>query len=166
MTVTSVHKDPEALTMTVHASFGAPIERVWQLWDDPRQLERWWGPPVYPATVAHHELRAGGTMSYFMTGPQGDQPHGWWRVLEVDAPKRLVFLNGFGDANGEPDPAMPTMTFRVELSAGTDGATSMTVEIEFPSLGAMTQVMSMGMEEGFTLAMSQIDAMLEEGATH
>jgi hypothetical protein len=28
------------------AEFDAPIERVWQLWADPRQLERWWGPPT------------------------------------------------------------------------------------------------------------------------
>ena len=55
MTVTAVRKDPEALTMTLDAEFDAPAERVWQLWADPRQLERWWGPPTYPATV--HDAR-------------------------------------------------------------------------------------------------------------
>ena len=50
MTVTAVRKDPQALTMTVEAEFAASPERVWQLWADPRQLERWWGPPTYPAT--------------------------------------------------------------------------------------------------------------------
>lgn len=48
MTVTSSHKDPDALTMTITAEFDAPVERVWQLWENPRQLERWWGPPSYP----------------------------------------------------------------------------------------------------------------------
>ena len=43
MTVTTVRKDPEALTMTLTAEFEASPERVWQLWADPRQLERWWG---------------------------------------------------------------------------------------------------------------------------
>ena len=51
MTVTAVRKDPQTLTMTLDAEFDAPPERVWQLWADPRQLERWWGPPTYPATV-------------------------------------------------------------------------------------------------------------------
>ena len=41
MTVTAVRKDPQALTMTIDAEFDAPPERVWQLWADPRQLERW-----------------------------------------------------------------------------------------------------------------------------
>ena len=58
MTVTNVHKDPEALTMTITAEFDAPVERVWQLWADPRQLERWWGPPTYPATVRRPRPRA------------------------------------------------------------------------------------------------------------
>ena len=46
MTVTAVRKDPEALTMTLTAEFDASPERVWELWADPRQLERWWGPPT------------------------------------------------------------------------------------------------------------------------
>ena len=46
MTVTDVRKDPQTLTMTVSAEFDVPIERAWQLWEDPRLLERWWGPPT------------------------------------------------------------------------------------------------------------------------
>ncbi len=57
MTVTDVRKDPHALTMTLTAEFDACAERVWQIWSDPRQLERWWGPPTYPATFVNHELR-------------------------------------------------------------------------------------------------------------
>jgi hypothetical protein len=55
MSVTNVHKDTEALTMTVTAEYDVAVERAWQLWNDPRQLERWWGPPTYPATVVEHD---------------------------------------------------------------------------------------------------------------
>lgn len=48
MTVTRVDKDYDRLTITFVADFDAPVERVWQLWADPRQLERWWGPPSMP----------------------------------------------------------------------------------------------------------------------
>ncbi len=41
MTVVSTHKDAEALTLTFVAEFDAGVERVWQVWQDPRQLERW-----------------------------------------------------------------------------------------------------------------------------
>ena len=67
MTVTSVRKDPEALTMIVTAELDATVERSWQLWADPRQLERWWGPPTYPATVVDHDLTTGGRVTYYMT---------------------------------------------------------------------------------------------------
>ena len=60
MPVTHVHKDPAKHTMTVTAEFAASVQRVWQIWADPRKLERWWGPPVYPATVVEHDLRPGG----------------------------------------------------------------------------------------------------------
>ena len=60
MPVTTVTKDPVALTMTVSTELDATPERVWQLWADPRQLERWWGPPGYPATFTTHDFRPGG----------------------------------------------------------------------------------------------------------
>ena len=86
MTVISVEKDAESLTMTIIAQFDAPTTRVWQVWQDPRQLERWWGPPTYPATVVGHDLTPGGSVTYFMTGPEGETHHGWWRVSAVEAP--------------------------------------------------------------------------------
>ena len=62
MTVTAVDKDPTTRTMRITAEFDAPVERVWQLWSDPRLLERWWGPPTYPATFDEHDLTPGGTI--------------------------------------------------------------------------------------------------------
>lgn len=89
MTVTSIEKDLDALTMTVNAEFDAAVERTWQLWSDPRQLERWWGPPTHPATVVDHDLAPGALVTYFMTGPDGARHHGWWRVVAVAAPHAL-----------------------------------------------------------------------------
>ncbi|MGH2477491.1 MAG: SRPBCC family protein, partial [Candidatus Limnocylindrales bacterium] len=89
MSVISVDKDFDSLTLTLVAEFDAPIERVWQLWADPRKLERWWGPPSYPATVESHDLTAGGEVTYFMAGPAGETSRGWWRVTSVDPPKSL-----------------------------------------------------------------------------
>src|SRR5215211_4452750 len=115
MTVTAVRKDPQALTMTVDAEFDASPERVWQLWADPRQLERWWGPPTYPATVEDHDLTSGGGVTYFMTGPDGEKYRGWWRVTAVNRPKSLEFVDGFADQDGKPNAEMPTSTVQVQL---------------------------------------------------
>jgi uncharacterized protein YndB with AHSA1/START domain len=160
MTVTSISGDTEARTMTFTAEFDAPAVRVWHLWEDPRLLERWWGPPTYPATFVDHDLRPGGRSSYYMTGPEGDRPRGWWRALSVDPPNRLEFENGFADEDGKPDPAMPVMVIRVMLKERPQGGTRMISEIECPSMDAMEKILSTGMEEGMTAAMGQMDALL------
>jgi uncharacterized protein YndB with AHSA1/START domain len=165
MTVTGVRKNPETLTMTLDAEFDASPERVWQLWADPRKLERWWGPPTYPATVTAHDLRSGGRVEYHMTGPEGDQPHGYWEVLEADAPRRLVFRDGFACDDGTPISDMPINEVRVAISEAGGGQTRMSIESVFPSAAAMEQLIAMGMEQGLTEAVGQIDAILAEAVS-
>lgn len=165
MTVTGVNLDRDALTMTVTAEFAAPVERVWQLWEDPRLLERWWGPPDYPATFIDHDLSPGGMATYVMTGPEGDQHRGWWRVMTIDAPGRLEFEDGFADDAGEPSPDMPTMVVRVNVTERPEGLTQMAIATTFASLDAMEELITMGMEEGSTAALGQIDDLLKEDAS-
>jgi len=164
MTVTNVQKDPDALTMAITAEFDAPAERVWQLWSDPRQLERWWGPPTYPATVVDHELAPGGRVSYFMTSPEGEKYHGWWRVISVDAPRALELEDGFADDAGQPNPDMPTTITRATFAERAGGGTTMTILTQFPSVEAMEQMAEMGMEEGMRSAMGQMDDILAAAA--
>ncbi len=160
MTVTDVRKDQTALTMTVTSEWDAPIASVWRLWADPRKLERWWGPPTYPATVVEHDLRPGGKVSYFMTSPAGEQHHGWWKVLSVDEPHRLDLQDGFADSDGNPNDAMPTTQFTVTFAELSSGATRMLIESRFSSPEAMAEMIDMGMEAGLAAAMGQIDAVL------
>ena len=160
MTVTAVRKDPKALTMTITAEFDASPERVWQLWADPRQLERWWGPPSYPATFTSHDLSPGKRVEYHMTGPEGEQPHGYWDIVEVDPPRLLVFRDGFANEDGTPNEALPTGEERVTIESIGGGQTRMTIENRFPSTEAMEQVLAMGMEEGMKEALGQIDEIL------
>ena len=160
MTVTGIYKDTEVLTMTITAEFDASIGQVWDLWENPRQLERWWGPPTYPATVVDHDLTPGGTVTYFMTGPEGEQPRGWWRVLTLNAPHRLEFMDGFADESGTPNTNMPTMKIQVTIVEQPAGITRMEITTTFASLEEMEKIIEMGMEEGMTLAMAQIDVIL------
>ena len=164
MTVTAVRKDPKALTMTVDAEFDATPERVWQLWADPRQLERWWGPPTYPATFTKHDLAPGSRVEYHMTGPEGDQPKGYWDILETDPPHRLVVRDGFRNDDGSTNDELPRNEFRVTIAEAGEGRTRMTIQNTFPSAEAMEQLIAMGMEQGLTEAVGQIDAILAEDA--
>jgi uncharacterized protein YndB with AHSA1/START domain len=159
MTVISVDRDPVALTLTIVAEFEATAERVWQVWADPRQLERWWGPPSYPATVVDHDLRAGGRVTYYMTGPDGEKHHGWWRIIAVDPPRSLAFEDGFADERGQLNDELPTTTVEVRLIE-TPEKTNMTITSRFKSIADMEQLLGTGQEEGMRLAVGHIDAVL------
>ena len=161
MTVISSHKNAEALSFTVVAEFDAGVERVWQVWEDPRKLERWWGPPTWPATFDSHDFVSGGKASYYMTGPKGEKSRGWWQFTAIEAPHRLEFDDGFADENGAPVPAMGTSHAVMEL-VGIDKGTRMTMVSTFDSAEALEKVIAMGMEEGMKQALAQIDAILAE----
>lgn len=162
MTVTAVRKDPDALTMTLEAEFDASPERVWQLWADPRQLERWWGPPGYPATFTAHDFRVGGRSEYYMTGPEGRTPFGgYWQILDLDPPRSMRIEDGFvddGTSNELPGPGGMNVT----IEPLGDGRTRMSIENIFPDVSTMEQLLAMGQEEGMTEAVGQIDAILAE----
>jgi uncharacterized protein YndB with AHSA1/START domain len=164
MTVTAIEKDPRALSLTITAEFAASPERVWRLWEDPRQLEQWWGPPGFPATFTEHDLRVGGRMAYHLTGPTRRRPMGWWEVVEAQPPRRLVLTNGFANTDGTPNDALPRTTMRVTIAPAGEGRTSMRIQTQFPSEDAMARLVSMGMESGLRDAIGQIDAILEVGS--
>ena len=159
MTVVSTIPDAQTRTLTVVADLAAPPSRVWQLWADPRQLERWWGPPTWPATFVEHNMHPGGGSRYFMTGPDGEKAHGWWRFLTVDEPRLLELEDGFADSDGTPAAEMPTTALRVDLER-LDAGTRMTLTSRFGSLEQMEQLLSMGMVEGLTEALGQLDELL------
>jgi uncharacterized protein YndB with AHSA1/START domain len=159
MSVTSIDKDLDGLTFTLIADFDAPVERVWELWADPRKLERWWGPPTHPATVEQHELSPGGEVAYYMTGPDGDRFRGWWRIESVDPPTSLEFRDGFADEDGKPADGMPVTTVRMRLTER-DGGTRMELRSVFETREEMEQILEMGAEEGMQQSVGQMDALL------
>ena len=128
MTIISSEQDREALTLTFVVELAAPPARVWQLWADPRQLERWWGPPTWPATFEQHDLEVGGGSQYFMTGPEGEKARGWWTFLALDEPRSLEFEDGFSDESGVPNDDMPTTFARVELEPGEAAEVELTID--------------------------------------
>jgi uncharacterized protein YndB with AHSA1/START domain len=141
MTVISTYKDAENLTLTVVAEFDATPEHVWEVWEDPRKLEQWWGPPTFPATFTRHDFVVGGESRYLMTGPEGETPRGWWRINAIDRPRR-----------------QPTSA-SVTLERVGDG-TRMTAVTRFVDVEQMEMLLGMGMQEGMAQAIGQIDGLL------
>jgi uncharacterized protein YndB with AHSA1/START domain len=156
MPLTSVTKDAAKLTLTVVADFPVSQKRLWDAYADPRQLERFWGPPAWPATFTRHDFKVGGRAEYFMTGPNGAKWSGSWKFTVVNPISSFEAHDGEDNAE---DPNMPaSMKFAFETTPTGSRVTSVT---QFSSVEAMEQ-MAAAMEEGLRAAMPQLDALLAE----
>ncbi|MEV6964993.1 SRPBCC domain-containing protein [Hamadaea sp. NPDC051192] len=159
MPVTDVQQDIDNLTLTIIADFAAPVERIWQVYADPRQLEQVWGPPTYPATVVEHDLTPGGRVTYFMTGPEGDKHSGYWLITTVDQPTGFGFDDGFADEDFKPLSDMPVSRNTYRFAAH-DGGTRATYVSTYETAEGLQQVLDMGIVEGATLSINQIDSLV------
>ncbi len=162
MPVTDITTDAENLTMTLTADFDAPAERLWHALTDPRQLERFWGPPGWPATFTAFDFTVGGRARYHMTSPRGEASRGAWEFISIDAPARFEVIDTFVDENGAPLDGFPPgmrMLFQVDETASGSRLTNTTF---FDSLEALEQVVAMGAIEGSRMAISQLDAVLHD----
>jgi uncharacterized protein YndB with AHSA1/START domain len=165
MPVTSVEKDLDALTMTIVADFAAPVQRVWDAYTDPRQIERFWGPPSFPATFTRHDAAPGGRSIYKMTGVEnGEVFGGYWEWAAVDAPNSFEVLDGFLAEDGTPNNDLPT-TRMVFAFSETEGGSRLITTAYFGSLADLEQQIAMGMEDGTRQAMAQIDDVLADLAS-
>ncbi len=163
MPVTDITKDIETRTLVITAEFAAPVERIWALYADPRQLEQVWGPPTYPATFVDHELTVGSRSTYYMTSPEGATFAGWWLITAVDEPHGFALDDGFAHSDDfSPNPDLPVShsTFAFEAI---DGGTRAVFTTVYESADDLQKVLDMGIEEGSRGAINQIDELLATG---
>lgn len=153
--------DVKALTLTTTAELLAPVERAWQLVSDPRKLERWWGPPEWPATFVRFEFEPEGRAHYYMQGPDGERMHGWWRFVSITAPRELLIEDGFADDQGEPSGDLGVTTANITFESIAAG-TRVTIVSGFESAEQLEEMAKMGMEDGMRLALGQMQQILDE----
>jgi uncharacterized protein YndB with AHSA1/START domain len=159
MPVTAITTDVDTRTLTITAEFAAPVERVWAMYADPRQLEQVWGPPEYPATFVDHDLRPGTRTTYYMTSPEGEKFAGYWDITEVVEHQHFAFLDGFADAELVPNPDLP-VSRNVYRFEEVDDSTRAVFTGTYDSAEGLQTVLDMGVVEGATSAINQIDAFL------
>jgi uncharacterized protein YndB with AHSA1/START domain len=161
MPVTDITKDVENRTLTITADFAAPVERVWRLYEDPRQLEQVWGPPEFPATFVDHDLRPGARSTYYMTSPEGEKFAGYWDIDSVEARSRFAFRDGFATEDLAPNPDLPVSRTSYAFES-TDAGTHAVFTSTYDSVEALQTVLDMGMEEGARSSINQIDDFLAQ----
>jgi uncharacterized protein YndB with AHSA1/START domain/uncharacterized protein YciI len=117
--MTTAHKKPAARaiadvsegTILATVDIGASPERVFRALTTPEELIRWWGADeVYRTTEWTADLRPGG---HWRAGGRGADGHPFaveGKILEIDAPRKLVMT-----WKPDWDPGAPsTVTYRLE----------------------------------------------------
>lgn len=163
MAITSIDTDHDELTTTIVAEFPVPVTRLWQAYVDPQQIEKFWGPPTWPATFTRHDVRPGGRSEYHMTGPDGEKAGGFWEFVSVDPPRAFEVRDGFANDDGTPNTELPGMRMVFEF-AETDSGSRLTTTTYFTSPDALEHLLEMGMLEGTREAMGQIDNVVTDDA--
>lgn len=94
-----------------------------------------------------------------MTGPDGSTAGEWWEFLSIEPHHTLSFDNGFAHDDGSRNLDLPVTRCTVTIEGIGDVTRMITVSV-FSSPADFDSVMEMGMDEGMTEAMGQIDGVL------
>ncbi|PIS10771.1 MAG: hypothetical protein COT73_07600 [Bdellovibrio sp. CG10_big_fil_rev_8_21_14_0_10_47_8] len=113
--------------------FNAPVKTVWDAWTDPKQVGKWWGPRGYTITTHSMNVKTGGTWSYIMHGPNGEEHHNKTIFLEVEKYSRMVYDHGGNDDR----PPVFRVTVNFSESAG---KTKMEMTMALPTAEAATEI--------------------------
>ena len=156
MPLTSTSRDLDKLTLTVVGDYPVSQQRLWDAFADPRQLERFWGPPGMPSTFTRHDFKAGGRAEYYFTMPNGEKPTGSWKFTAI-SPIRFFEAEDGDNPEDENGPSSGRFSFET-----TPKGSRVTIVMRFFSMGAMEH--AVGMEEGMRASIPQLDAVLAEAA--
>lgn len=154
--------------------FKAPVEKVWQAWTTPEEVQKWWGPEHFTAPSIKIDLRVGGKYVYAMHGPAGTQ---WDKDMysagifkEIVPMQKLVVTDYFSDSEGnKADPTehglsndMPTeMNVTITFQATPEGGTKLTLHYQKPENEAQFEAMQKsGMQEGWQSSFNKLAATL------
>jgi uncharacterized protein YndB with AHSA1/START domain len=150
----------------------APRDLVWRAFTDPERMKQWWGPKGFPVVSSSMDLRPGGMCHYAMSVPDGSLMWGKIAYREIVAPERLVFINGFSNANGDfarhpMVPAWPLEVLSVFRFTEHEGRTTFT--LEWTPINATDEECALfdcsheGMTQGWVGTLEQLDDYLANG---
>lgn len=158
---TTFTKHPSGTKLLVTRNINAPLDKVWRAWTEAELLDKWWGPKPWRAETKTMDFKNGGFWMYAMVSPEGEKH--WCRVdfHTVLPPHGFTSTSTFRDPAGNLAAGMPAMHWDTKFNA-VGGATHVDVEISFDSAADLEQIVQMGFKEGFTMGLSNLDALMAE----
>jgi uncharacterized protein YndB with AHSA1/START domain len=90
----------EDQVLRLERMIAAPPERLFELWTEPGELVKWWGPDGYDIPEHALDVRPGGRWRTTMRSPEGTRHtvSGVYRAIEP--PRRVVFTWAWDQDDG------------------------------------------------------------------
>jgi uncharacterized protein YndB with AHSA1/START domain len=145
----------------VEREFAAPLARVWAAWTEKEILDRWWAPKPWKAETKVMDFKVGGHWLYAMVGPDGTEH--WCRAdyKSIIPLKSYTGLDAFCDNNGNINQEFPRSEWTNEFKEN-GKSTIVYVEIKYQNLADLEKIIEMGMKEGFTAALENLDEIFSK----
>ncbi len=152
--------DQEKKRVLVTREFNGPLSTVWAAWTQPELLDQWWAPKPWKARTHSMNFTVGGTWRYAMVGPEGEEH--WCRAdySAIVPQKEFKGLDAFTDPEGKINKDFPQSNWHVAFS-GKGDTTVVSIVISYDTLEDLKKIQELGFQEGFTMAMENLDELLE-----
>ena len=91
-------------TGSYERTFNASSDKMWQVWNEPDYIKKWWGPKGYTAPFIRNDARVGGSFLWSMKSPGGEMSWNTGGYEEVIPTIKIVSTMSFADATGHAIP--------------------------------------------------------------
>lgn len=155
----SVNKENNSIN--VKREFAADLPLVWAAWTKAELLDQWWAPKPYRTKTKSMNFSVGGSWHYAMISPE-NETH-WCRAdyQTIDPLKSFSGLDAFCDEEGNINNEFPRSLWNnTFLSQGE--STTVDIVIRYENLEDLEKIVALGFEEGFTMALGNLDQYIKE----
>jgi uncharacterized protein YndB with AHSA1/START domain len=158
---TKFEKDPNKWQLNITREFSAPVEKVWKAWTEAELLDKWWAPKPWKTVTKSMDFTVGGTWLYSMVGPNGEEH--WSRVdfTAITPGHSFNADNCFCDKDGNIDPNFASWSHWANVFMPTATGSKVEIALSFDTEAAMDKLVAMGFKGGFTMALGNLDELLE-----
>lgn len=151
--------DQEKNTITVRREFAAGRQLVWDCHTKSELLEQWFAPKPWKARTKSMNFQEGGHWHYAMCGPDGEEHWARMDYISIQPIENFKAWDGFCNAEGEMNAELPQAEWHSTFEELSDTTLVQTV-VTYQSLADLETVIQMGMKEGLSMALDQLEELL------
>ncbi len=150
--------------LVITREFAAPRRLVWEVWNEPAHIEKWFGPQGFTTKVKSQDFTTGGKWEYVMVGPDGDEFPFSGIFLEIVPIEKVVSTDEFGEEYAErnPEMSMPKISSVTTLFEDHGAMTRVVIKTMHATAEDRKKHEEMGVEAGWNSSFEKMDVYLAE----